>query len=238
LIRRSPQATAFLLIFSEFVLELKRMKKTNIIIFLIIAASFAVGVYFYPAFPDKIASHWNINGEVDGYMSKFWGLFLMPIISLGMWLMFILIPKIDPMKKNIEKFRKYFDTFIILIMLFLLYLHLLTIFWNTGKQFDIVRMMLPAMGVLFFYVGVLLNHAERNWFIGIRTPWTLSSEVVWGKTHKLGAKLFKIAGIITLFGTLVPSAAFWLTLIPVLVFSIYVFVYSYFEHKKEEKNNS
>jgi len=214
------------------------MKKTNIIIFFIVLALFIVSAYFYSGFSDKIASHWNINGEVDGYMSKFWGLFLMPIISLGMWLMFILIPKIDPLKKNIEKFRKYFDTFIVLIMLFLLYLHLLTIFWNMGRQFDIVRMMLPAMGILFFYAGVLMNHTERNWFIGIRTPWTISSDNVWKKTHQLGAKLFKIAGIITLFGTFVPSVAFWLTFIPVLVFSFYTFIYSYLEHKKEENNNS
>lgn len=210
------------------------MKKTNIIIFLIIVASFAVGAYFYSGFPDKIASHWNINGEVNGYMSKFWGLFLMPIISLGMWMMFILIPKIDPMKKNIEKFRKYFDTFIILVILFLFYVYLLTIFWNTGKQFDMGRAIIPAIGILFFYAGILMNHAQRNWFIGIRTPWTLSSDKVWEKTHQLGAKLFKIAGIITLLGLFFPGISVWLAIILALLFTFYVVVYSYFAHKKEE----
>lgn len=212
------------------------MKRTNIIIFIIILASFAVGAYFYPKFPAKVASHWNAQGEVDGYMSRFWGLFLMPIISIVMWLMFVLIPKIDPLKKNIEKFRKYFDNFIILMIVFLFYIYILTIAWNMGRMFDMGKMMVPAIGILFLYVGVLLEHAERNWFIGIRTPWTLSSEIVWNKTHKLGAKLFRLAGIIALFGAFIPGAAIWLVLIPALGFSFYTIIYSYFAHKKEELN--
>jgi uncharacterized membrane protein len=214
------------------------MKKTNIIIFLIIVASFAVGAYFYPRFPEKVASHWNAQGEVDGYMGRFWGLFLMPIISVIMWLMFILIPKIDPMKKNIEKFRKYFNAFIVFIMFFLFYIYLLTIAWNMGIRFDIVRAIIFPIAILFYFAGVLMNHAERNWFIGIRTPWTLSSDNVWKKTHQLGAKLFKVAGVIALIGLFFPEIALWLAIIPALLFSVYTFVYSYFEHKKEEKNNS
>lgn len=153
-----------------------------------------------------------------------------------MWLMFVLIPKIDPLKKNIEKFRKYFDNFIILMIVFLFYIYILTIAWNMGRMFDMGKMMVPAIGILFLYVGVLLEHAERNWFIGIRTPWTLSSEIVWNKTHKLGAKLFRLAGIIALFGAFIPGAAIWLVLIPALGFSFYTIIYSYFAHKKEELN--
>ncbi|PJE57420.1 MAG: hypothetical protein COU82_02105 [Candidatus Portnoybacteria bacterium CG10_big_fil_rev_8_21_14_0_10_38_18] len=211
------------------------MKKSSIFILIIILISFAVGIYFYPQFPDKVASHWNARGEVDGYMSKFWGLFLMPIITLGLWLMFILIPKIDPLKKNIEKFRKYFDAFIVFIILFLFYIYVLTIFWNLGKTFDMGRAMVPAIGILFFYIGILLKYAKRNWFIGIRTPWTLSSDNVWDKTHKLGAKLFKIAAIITLLGLFFPKIAIWLAILPAILFAIYTFIYSYIVYKKEEK---
>jgi len=211
------------------------MKKANVIILIVILASFIIGAYFYPKFPDRVASHWNVNGEVNGYMSKFWGLFLMPIISLVMWLLFLLIPKIDPMKHNIEKFRKYFDAFIVLIMLFLFYIYLLTIFWNLGKRFDMGRMIVPAIGILFYFAGILINHAKRNWFIGIRTPWTLSSDNVWDKTHKLGAKLFKIAGIIALLGIFFQGAALWLVLIPAMFFAFFTFFYSYFVYKKEEK---
>ena len=104
------------------------MKKTNIIVLLIIGLSFAVGFYFYPQMPEKMASHWNEHGQVDGYMAKFWALFTMPLMILGLFLFFLVIPKIDPLKENIAKFRKYFDIFIVLIIGFLFYIYLLTIF--------------------------------------------------------------------------------------------------------------
>jgi len=210
------------------------MKKTNIFIFIVILASFIIGAYFYPKFPMRAASHWNAQGKVDGYLSKFWGLFLLPIILLAMWLLFLIIPKIDPLKENIAKFRKYFDTFIVIIILFLFYIYILTIFWTTGTRFNMKQAILPAIGILFYFGGVLISHAKRNWFIGIRTPWTLSSDNVWEKTHRLGAKLFKIAGVIAFLGLFFPRPAFLLAVAPIIFFIIYLFIYSYLEYKKEK----
>jgi len=180
-----------------------------------------------------MASHWNAQGQVDGYLTRFWGLFLMPIISMGLLALFTLIPKIDPLKANIEKFRKYFDGFIILMMFFLFYVYILTLLWNIGLRFDMGQLMIPALGMLFYYAGILMENAKRNWFIGIRTPWTLSSERVWDKTHKIGSKLFKIAGIIALMGVFFPQYMIFMIMIPVISFSIYTLVYSYFEYQKE-----
>ena len=181
-------------------MEKKKIRKIHLVIVGIIILSFLIGVYFYPKMPDKIVSHWDIDGGVDGYMSKIWGLFLMPIISIGIFLFFLLLPKIDPLKKNIDKFRKYFDYFILTLILFLFYLFLLTIFWNVGWRFNMIQVLAPAFGILFFYVGVLMEKAKRNWFIGIRTPWTLSNDKVCEKTHDVGGKLFKASGMTILFG--------------------------------------
>ncbi len=211
------------------------MRKSEIIVLGIILLSFAIGIYFYPQMPERVASHWNAQGQVDGYMSKFWGIFLMPFVSLGLLLLFILIPKIDPLKKNIEKFRKYFDGFIVLIIVFLFYIYLLTISWNIGIRFDMGQFLIPALGILFYYAGILVENAKRNWFIGIRTPWTLSSEKVWDKTHKIGGKLFKIAGIIALLGILFQKYALFFVLVPIISVAIYTIVYSYFEYQKETK---
>ena len=145
--------------------------------------------------PEKMASHWNIKGEVDGYMSRFWGLFLMPFILFGLGLLFILILRIDPLKENIEKFKKYYDGFIILFFIFMLTIYFQVILWNLGIKIGPNVILPVGLGVLFFYVGILCENAKQNWFIGIRTPWTLSSEKVWDKTHKIVGKLFKIAGI-------------------------------------------
>ena len=211
------------------------MKKSYLVIIVLILISFGLGAYFCPQMPDKMASHWNVKGEADGYMSKFWGLFLMPIVLLGLFLLFILIPKIDPLKENIAKFRKYFDGFIALTMIFLFYIYLLSVAWNLGKRFDMGQMMTPALGMLFYYCGILTENAKRNWFIGIRTPWTLSSERVWDKTHKIGGKLFKVAGLIAFLGVFFPNYAFYFILVPVLLVAFYAIAYSYFEYQKETK---
>lgn len=211
------------------------MKKTTLIAFLIILFIFAIGVYFYPQMPEQMASHWNSQGEVNGYMPKFWGLFLVPLISAAITLLLLAIPKFDPLKENVKKFKKYFDAFIILFLLFLLYLYLLTIFWNFGAKFDFVFALVPAFAILFYYLGILTEHAEKNWFIGIRTPWTMSSETVWQKTHKVGGKLFKLTGFIALIGLLFEDYAIYFMIIPVILVSLYTTYYSYSEYQREKR---
>ncbi|MFA5746844.1 MAG: DUF1648 domain-containing protein [Candidatus Paceibacterota bacterium] len=211
------------------------MDKSKAIIIATILASFAVGFWAYPQMPEMVASHWNENGEVNGYMPKFWGVFLMPILSLVMSFLFIVLPKIDPMKANIEKFRNYYNSFISAIILFLFYIYLLTIEWNLGHRFDMVYFLIPALSALFYWSGILVEKAKMNWFIGIRTPWTMSSEAVWDKTHKLGGKLFKASALISLAGLFFGPLAFWFTILPITFVSFYLIIYSYLEHKKEIK---
>lgn len=214
------------------------MKKSSIIILGIILLSFGVAIYLYPSMPERMASHWGFSGEVNGYTNKFLGLFLMPLISCAMFLLFWTIPKIDPLKANIEKFRKYFDAFVVLIIVFLFYIYFLTIFWNLGFRFNMGQLMAPALGALFYYCGFLIERVKRNYFIGIRTPWTLNSDKVWDKTHKIGGKLFKIAGLIALLGVIFPDKAIFLVIIPVIFAAVFSTVYSYIEYLKEAKNQN
>lgn len=210
-----------------------KLHKGEAIGLVLLALSFSVALYFYPLMPERVASHWNARGQVDGYMNRFWGTFIFPIIFCILFLVFLIVPKIDPKKENIEKFRRYFDGFIISLFVFLFYLYLLTIFWNLGYEFDLIYFMIPALTVFLYMTGVLVAKSEPNWTIGIRTPWTLSSEAVWKKTHALGGKLFKAAAIISLVGLIFPKAAFLIFIIPVLGSAVYVIIYSYFEYKKE-----
>lgn len=198
----------------------------------LIAISFLFGIYFYNQMPDEMASHWDFQGNVNGYMPKAFGLFLMPVISLGMLLLFIYIPKIDPLKQNIRKFRKYYDGFILVLIAFLFYLDVLFIVWNLGFMFNLAQMLAPAFGILIYYIGILTENAERNWFIGIRTPWTLSDDRVWKSTHKIGGKLLKASGIISFFGVLLPKYGILFVLAPVIAVVVYAFFYSYFKYQK------
>jgi len=208
-------------------------KNTTIAVLAIIVLSAVIGIYLYPQFPETVTSHWNSMGNPDGTLPKFWGLFLMPIISLVLFLLFIFVPKIDPKKQNIDMFRGHYNNFIVCIMVFLMYIHALTIFYNLGYYFNIIQFMAPAFALLFYYAGVLVGRAKRNWFIGIRTPWTLESESVWDKTHELGSKLFKVAAALSLLGVIFPYAAIYLILVPIVASALYLIVFSYFEYKKE-----
>ncbi|ODS42217.1 MAG: hypothetical protein MSIBF_02460 [Candidatus Altiarchaeales archaeon IMC4] len=208
------------------------MRKGEITVLAILLLSFSAGVYFYPQMPDVMASHWNAQGGGSSYMSKFWGVFLMPLLCAGLFVFFILIPRIDPLKGNIEKFRNYYDRFVVLIILFLFYVYLLAIFWNKGARFDMALVMVPALGALFYFCGVLIENSKRNWFIGIRTPWTLTGDAVWDRTNKLGGKLFRVAAVIAITVLLFPKHALLFVVVPVIFVAVFTFVYSYFEYQK------
>ncbi len=212
--------------------------KTTIIIALtLIAIAVIAGLLLWNQLPDQMASHWNANDEVDGYMSKTWGVFLMPLTTLGLFALFLVIPNIDPHKANIEQFRSTFNLFIVFIVIFLLYLHGLTLAWSLGYQnFKISSAMLPFLGILFIMIGFMLRKAKRNFFIGIRTPWTLSSDSVWDKTHQTGSYLFMLSGAFALAGSLFGGlTAFWLFFVPLIASVLFLVIYSYVLYRRETK---
>ncbi len=206
------------------------MTKKHVIILglFMIAASLLTAILLYPAMPAQMASHWNAAGHVNGYMHKAWALFMMPGISALMLALFLIIPEIAPLKKNIRKFEKYYNEMISLLIAFMYYIYLLTVIYNLGIRFSMTQAIIPAMALLFFYIGIVLKKAKRNYFVGIRTPWTLDSDKVWEKTHRLGGPLFQASAIISLLGMIFPSAAIWFLLVPILGSVILLFFYSYY----------
>ena len=215
-------------------------RTTVLLSLLMIVAAAGLSLAVYERLPDRVASHWNMNDQVDGTMPRVWGAFLMPVISLAMLGLFMLIPVIDPMRANIASFRGLFNVFIAVIVAFMLYLHVLTLLWNQGLQtFRMSTALLPAMGLLFIFMGALLRRAKRNFFIGIRTPWTLASDRVWDRTHQLGSRLFIVSGILALVGAFFPGAvAYGLVLVPALVSTLVVLIYSYFLWRAEQTTSA
>jgi uncharacterized membrane protein len=200
----------------------------------LIAFALVFSITVYNRLPEQMASHWNESGQVDGYMSRFWGAFMMPLVVLGMLAFFLVIPNIDPLKANIAKFRGQFNTFITLIVAFMTYIHILTIIWNLGyDQFNMGSAMMPALGLVFIFAGIMMRKAKRNFFIGIRTPWTLSSDYVWDEIHRIGATLFIGSGIIAMLGVFFENYAIWLVLVPVLGSTVFLLVYSYVLYQRE-----
>ena len=199
----------------------------------IILLSVCISSYLYPQLPDVLATHWGADGRVNGYSGKLVALFIMPFISTILYLLFLFLPSIDPYKKNFSQFRTHFDNFVIIIITFLFYIYILTLAWHLGYQYSMIRFLTPAFAVLFFYTGTLLSVAKRNWFVGIRTPWTMSSDKVWDQTHQLGAKLFKVSAIISLFGLAFSDLAFYFLIVPLISSTVFIFFYSYYIYSKK-----
>lgn len=207
-------------------------RNTLIIVLILTALLLITGALARPAMGAQIATHWNSQGQADGYGGAFVGIYLLPLTILGVSLLVLAIPSIDPLRANIEAFRATLNGFVLALALFLAYLHGLTLLWNLGVVFNFNQAFTPAYGFLLFFVGVLVGNARRNYFIGIRTPWTLNSDLVWERTHHLGGRLFKAAGLISLAGIFFPNLAIWLILVPMLFVTVYVVVYSYLEYRK------
>lgn len=211
-------------------------KITVILVGLLILISVIAGVVVYDQLPDQMASHWNANDEVDGYMNRFWGVFMLPLMSVGLAILFFAIPYLDPLKENIAEFRGIYNVFVLVMQGFLTYVWTLTIIWNLNEgSFKLGNALLPAMGLLFIFLGYMIRTAKRNWFVGIRTPWTLSSDRVWDETHRVGGNLFMISGAIAILGIFFGVHAVWFILVPLLGSTVFLYIYSYVLYQGETK---
>jgi len=216
------------------------MKTKQVLIWtlILVIGVIVVGVALSSQFTDPMAVHWNAQGEADGYGSRFMGIWFLPLITIGLSLLLLGIPAIDPLRKNIEKFRKEYNLFILLFVIFFAYLQVISLLYNLGWQFNLLALLTPAFGGFFYYIGVMLAKAKRNYFIGIRTPWTLAHEDVWNETHRVGAMGFKISGVLTIFGVVVPNCAIWFMMVPLLLVAFGTVIYSYFVYRKLHPENN
>jgi uncharacterized membrane protein len=157
---------------------------------------------------------------------------------IGLTALFAVLPRIDPLRKNYEKFGDYYEGFILVFAAFLFFIQLQIILWGRGIYMS-PNLTLPIlMGFLFIYIGFLMEHTEPNWFVGIRTPWTLSSERVWKKTHDRGGTLFKLAGMVSMIGAIAGVYAWLFIIVPALAVAAYTVVYSYVEFRREQDNGT
>ena len=141
------------------------------------------------------------------------------------------------MKANIAQFQEAFNLFIVLMAGFMLYIYGLTLAWSLGyTNFRMSGAMLPAIGLLFIFIGFMMRQARRNFFIGIRTPWTLSSDTVWNETHRVGAVLFIISGALAFFGGFFGgTTAFWMMFVPIIGSTLFLLAYSYLLYRRETR---
>jgi uncharacterized membrane protein len=201
-----------------------------------IVLSFIIGMMAYPYMPGMVASHWGMDGQVNGHMPRFWGVFLLPMVSLAVFLLLFFFVRADPLIRNTKAYKVYPEWIFILIMGFMLYLQILMLAYNLGFAFNFTVWMIPAFAVFFFFLGIVIEKSKRNYTVGIRTPWTLADDQVWQETHLLGGKLFKIVAVLTLIGMFFSAYSIWFFLVPVVAASLIVVIYSYYVYEKLYKN--
>jgi uncharacterized membrane protein len=191
-----------------------------------------------PDLPEQMVTHWNAAGDPDETMPKATALAFVPVLSAFLLGLFAVLPRIDPLRENIAEFRPYYDWFVVVFTAFMAILHAGILAFNLGYEFDFLVLIVGGLALLFFYVGVLLEHAERNWFVGIQTPWTLSSTEVWERTHSLGARLFKLAALASVVSLLFGEYALYVVLIVILAVATITVAYSYFLYERIERGGS
>ena len=205
---------------------------------LVIAVAFVASAAVYQDLPARMPTHWNVSGEVDGWSSRPWGAFMIPGMLLVMLAAFYLLPRIDPRGSNYAKFRGTYEIVIFAIMAFMLGVHFIVLAASLGRDISVDRVMPVGVGILFMVIGNLLPRMRPNWFIGVRTPWTLSSDRVWDRTHRFGGWLFVAAGeLILLSGLVAPQLAYAVLIGSVVAVSVGLLAYSYIIWKREPARN-
>lgn len=194
---------------------MKTMTRIHLVSLALVGVAAVLTVLAYGKLPDPVPTHWNVHGEVDGYTAKPLGPFLLPLAMLAMSVMFMVLPRISPRRFEIEGFDGAYGWIILSVQSMLLLTCGLAHLSGMGFDVDIGRMLSIAVGLLFMVMGNFMGKVTRNFFLGIRTPWTLSSEEVWLRTHRFAGKVFVLAGFLFVVAGLLQVHR--LALLPLLI---------------------
>ena len=200
----------------------------------LIAVTAILSAVAYPRLPATVPSHWNLHGQVNAWQSRGRAAFFIPILLLVVWALMRGLPKIDPRRANYAKFQPTYDLVIATVLSMIALIHLAVLAYALGLPISIHRMAPVAFGVVLIVIGNQLPRARPNWWFGIRTPWTLSNDRVWERTHRVGGYLMTTAGVVIVLGAFIPG----LTGPPLIIACIVAsalgsMIYSYFAWRQE-----
>jgi immunity protein, SdpI family len=200
---------------------------------LAIAITVGIALYLWPELPDPMPSHFNAAGEVDDYLPKFWGVALIPLISLSIIGVMKIIPAISPKGFRTNEFRNVLHIFQLTLVVFMSFVGVLVMLQAIGSNLPLNQLILGAMGVLFLIIGNYFTKVRKNFFLGIRTPWTLASDEVWYRTHRLGGRLFMLGGLLFFVSAFFRVTPTWVIAV-IVICSTYPILHSYLLYRRIE----
>lgn len=201
----------------------------------VVVAAFAASAAVYGRLPEQIPVHWDMHGNVDRYGSRLEGALALPAGIALMALLVPVLPRIDPRGANYEKFRPTYHLVMNAVLTLMLGVHVAVLATSLGADVPVARLAPAGVGILLLVVGNALPRARPNWMFGIRTPWTLSSERVWERTHRVGGYCMVAAGVVILLSALLPPGRTPVMLFigAVTVASLVPLVYSFVAWRQE-----
>jgi len=210
---------------------------------IIVVIMLALSAYAWVVLPAdvRIPTHWGISGQPDAYGGKAEGLLLLPAISAGLALLLFFIARVEPRQRHIRLSATAYMAIWLAVLGLMAVIHAFAVMTALGIALDINIVLPIALGVLFVIIGNYFGKLRSNFFAGIRTPWTLSSDLAWDKTHRFGGKLFVLLGVIFILSALfrAPILFFYLLMGELLLVTVLLTVYSYFAWRGDpNKRNS
>ncbi len=197
---------------------------------IIIGVQIGIALASYPFLPDQVPSHWNMNGQVNEYMPKWAGITYQPLISIIVFFFLRTVARWRPLlTDDITPIQKFNSIVLAGVLLLMLDIQILTIAVALHYPVDVSLVISVGVGLLFMLIGNYMTKLRRNFWAGIRTPWTLISDTTWERTHRLGAQLFTLSGFIIVLSGLVPIPMVRLMIILICSLGMVavLFLYSY-----------
>jgi uncharacterized membrane protein len=170
--------------------------RTELPALLVLVLMVALAIWAWSWAPERMPVHWGISGQPDRWGGRAEGVLVFPGIGLLLYLLMLVLPKLDPGRANYARFADAYFTVRLAVLGMIAGVQVVTLAVARGRLADVNPFLLPLLGVLFLVIGNLLGKLRPNWFIGIRTPWTLSSKRSWSKTHRAGGWVFVVCGVL------------------------------------------
>ena len=185
------------------------------------------GVAAYRYLPEIIPTHWNFAGEADGFGPKATFVWLFPGIAIAVLILFWFLPKIDPKKDKYKKFAEVWEIMQAVLVGYFAYMYFVSLYAAVVLDVNVSAFVLVGVGVLFLILGNYMGKIRQNYFVGIKTPWTIENEDVWNKTHRFGGWCFVIAALIFVLQGLTGFVSIWLFGLAIVVAALLPILYSY-----------
>ena len=198
----------------------------------VVAVMLAMAAWAWVQLPAgaEVPIHWGPDGTVNGTAPKSIGLLLLPLLATGVAVVLAFLPRFEPRRANLERSGKAYGAVWVAVLLLLAGIQALVVATALGATVDISRLTLFGIGLLYLVIGNYLPKVRPNYMMGIRTPWTLTSDLAWAKTHRIGGRLFVLEGLVFIAMGVIgvsPEALLVVLIGGIVLLLVVLFAYSY-----------